>query len=120
MKSITKKQENTAIWFIKQISGVLVFVLIIVHLIVNHMVAPTGLLSYNDVVLYFANPWIALMEIIFLIVVTGHSLLGLRSIILDLNPSISVIKKIDALLVIVGIAASVYGIWLTLLIGGRA
>ncbi len=120
MATLTRTRENSVIWLIKQFSGVLVFVLIIVHLLVNHFVSPNGLLTYQEVIAYLGNPWIAAMEILFLIVVTGHALLGIRSIILDLNPSKRVLSIIDPLLVIIGIAASGYGIWLTMIIVGTA
>lgn len=119
MTSAAVKKERSLLWTIKQISGVLVFILIIVHLIVNHFVAPGGLLSYDDVVKYLANPGIAAMEITFLIVVTGHSLMGMRSVILDLNPSARAISFLDKVFIIVGIVAVIYGIALTLTIGGR-
>lgn len=120
MASQTIAREKTGLWFLKQFSGVLVFVLILVHLLVNHMVSPSGLLSYQEVIAYLGNPLIATMEIIFLIVVTGHALMGVRSILLDLNPSQRVISVIDPLLVVVGIGAAGYGIWLTMIIVGRA
>ena len=117
MKTRPTEMESGWIWFIKQISGVLVFVLIIVHIIVNHLVAETGLLSYTDVVNYFANPWIAIMETSFLIFVIGHSLLGLRSVILDFNPPVAFMKLVDPILVLIAFIASGYGIWLTITVG---
>lgn len=117
MMSKSSISENGMLWFIKQGSGVLVFVLIMVHMVVNHLVAETGLLSYTDVVHYFANPWIAFMESSFLIVVIGHSLLGFRSVILDFNPSQKFMKVVDPILVIAAIIFSAYGIWLTITVG---
>lgn len=117
MKTRPTDMEKGWLWFIKQISGVLVFLLIIVHIIVNHLVAETGLLSYTDVVKYFANPWIAIMESSFLILVIGHSLLGLRSVVLDFNPSSAFTKIMDPILVLIAIIASGYGIWLTITVG---
>lgn len=120
MATTTANKERSILWMLKQLSGVMVFVLIIVHLIVNHFVAPGGLLSYQDVVNYFANPAIAVMEITFLIVVTAHSLMGVRSVVLDFNPPDKAIAILDKVFIIVGIAAVIYGIVLTLVIGGRA
>jgi succinate dehydrogenase / fumarate reductase membrane anchor subunit len=120
MATLTKAREKSGLWFIKQFSGVLVFVLIIVHLLVNHFVSPNGLLTYQEVIAYLGNPWIAAMEITFLIVVTGHALLGVRSILLDLNPTKRVLSIIDPLLVVIGVIAAGYGIWLTMIIVGRA
>lgn len=117
MKDRSTCLETGWIWFAKQISGVFVFLLIIVHLVVNHLVAETGLMSYADVVRYLGNPWIALMESVFLILVIFHSLLGLRSIILDFNPPQKLITTLDPLFILIGAGFSVYGIWLTITIG---
>jgi succinate dehydrogenase hydrophobic anchor subunit len=119
MVNAIRPKERGILWMVKQVSGVLVFVLIFVHLIVNHFVSPNGLLSYQDVVRYLSHPGIAIMEITFLIVVTGHSLLGVRSVLLDLNPSEKTISIIDRVFVVVGISVVIYGIALTLIIGGR-
>lgn len=117
MKIRPLDMESGWVWFFKQVSGVLVFVLIIVHIVVNHLVAKTGLLSYTDVVKYFANPWIAVMESSFLVFVVVHSLMGLRSVVLDFNPSAIFMKVLDPLLVLIAIVASGYGIWLTITVG---
>ena len=112
-----RNSETGWIWAAKQVSGVFVFLLIIVHLIANHLVVENGLMSYQDVVTYLSNPWIALMESIFLIIVVGHSLLGVRSVILDFNPADRVWKYLDPVFVLIGIMASIYGIWLTITVG---
>jgi len=44
--------------------------------------------------------------------VVSHSLIGLRSIVLDLKPSRSLLKGINWVFGIVGVVAIVYGIWL--------
>jgi succinate dehydrogenase / fumarate reductase membrane anchor subunit len=107
-----KPRENTWLWLAKLVSGALVFTLIIVHIVVNHLISSKGLLSYADVVAYLSNPWIALMESTFLVIVVAHSLLGTRSILLDLNPSASIMRTIDWLFGLIGVVAVVYGIWL--------
>ena len=119
MERSIKRGEGAILWSIKQISGVFVFVLIIVHIIVNHLVAPTGLLSYDDVLAYIGNPWIASMETIFLVTVCGHSLLGVRSVVLDLNPGQTVVLWMDRILFIIGIGSVIYGVWLTTVIMAR-
>lgn len=116
MKS--KPREGTGLWLVKVILGGLIVLLLGLHFIVNHMVAPQGLLSWADVVKYYQNPIIPAIEIIFLIVVVAHSLIGTRSVILDMNPSNTVLKVLDVLFWVVGIAAVVYGIWLVTVIVG--
>jgi succinate dehydrogenase / fumarate reductase, membrane anchor subunit len=114
--SLPKSGENTWLWLIKIVTGPLLVVLLLVHFIVNHFIGENGLLTYADVIAYYKNPLIPVMEICFLAAVVTHSLSGLRGIFLDLNPSRSLLKAVDWLLVIVGIVAVVYGAWLALTI----
>jgi succinate dehydrogenase hydrophobic anchor subunit len=111
-----KPNENTWIWLAKIVTGVLVIVLILIHVVVNHLVARGGLLTYAQVIAYVATPGIAFLETCFLIVVVMHSLIGTRSIVLDLGPSPRVVKVLDIFLVILGTSAVVYGVWLMQLI----
>ncbi len=114
------KKENALLWFIKIFAGFMLLGVLGLHFVVNHLVAPEGLLSYADVVLYYQNPWVVGMEIGFLIVVVIHALLGLRSILLDLNLSSRSLRVVNYFFLIVGAIAIVYGIWLALEIAGRS
>lgn len=109
-----KPGESAGLWLIKTISGLLVIVLLMVHFIVNHYAIEGELLTWEGVVVYFSNPWVVVMETTFLVVVVSHALVGLRSVILDLNPSGGVMRIIDRVLVVVGAAAVIYGVWLAL------
>ena len=111
MVSREHQAENAWLWLAKLITGGLIIVILIVHLAVNHL-APGGLKNYADVVAYLSNPWIALMEMTFLMLVVTHALLGTRSILLDLNPSIRIIRWMDRILVGLGSLSIIYGIWL--------
>lgn len=111
-KSVPKTGENVWIWLLKIATGVLVIALLFTHLVVNHLVAPEGLLTYQGVVAYLSNPWVAVMEMSFLVIVVSHALVGTRSIILDLNPSRGVLRLVDGLFTLVGVASVVYGVWL--------
>jgi succinate dehydrogenase hydrophobic anchor subunit len=104
--------ENALLWFIKVLAGGLIFVFLVIHFIVNHLIAPGGLFTYKDIVEYYQNPIVLVMEGCFLTFVLVHALLGLRSIILDLNPAPGIVKFIDAGLSLFGLAAFTYGIWL--------
>ena len=90
-----------------------------VHFIVNHFIGETGLLTYTDVIAYYQNPLIPIMEIFFLASVVTHSLIGLRGIILDLKPARNILKIIDWVLVIFGVSAVLYGTWLALTIASK-
>ncbi len=108
-----KSGEGYLLWLIKIMSGVLILAILIIHFLVNHLFAPDGLLSHAEVVAYFRNyPFVPFMEGFFLLFVVAHSLIGTRSIILDLHPKPSVLRVVEIILVIIGIVASVYGIWL--------
>ena len=106
-------------WLVQASLGILLVILLAIHLIVNHWAAPHGLLTYADVVRYYDIPGIAWMEAAFLIVVTVHCLLGLHSILLDLNMSARVTRFATWLLTFVGLTAIVYGAWLTRTIVSR-
>jgi succinate dehydrogenase hydrophobic anchor subunit len=114
-----KSNEGGWLWFIKAITGLLVIVILFIHLIVNHFVAPNGLLTYADVVKYYQNPIIPIMEIGLVAFAVSHSLIGLRGIILDLKPTQAFINFINWLFSIVGVGAVIYGIWLIFTIASR-
>ena len=114
-----KRLEGSGRWLLKILTGLLIVIFLGIHFVVNHLVAPGGLLTYADVVAYFQNPLIVVMEISFLILVVIHSFLGLRSILLDLNPSPTVLRMANFVLVVIGTAAAIYGTWLALTIASR-
>lgn len=105
-------REGTWLWLAKIVSGALVFLLLMVHLVVNHLVAQGGLLSYADVLGYYAHPLIVVMEGIFLTLVVAHALLGMRGIALDLDPPPALVRALDVLFCLVGVGAVGYGMWL--------
>lgn len=116
-----RPQETVTAWLIKIATGPLLVILLLVHLIVNHYTgSANGLMTYSDVVAYFSNPWIVAMEITFLICVITHSLLGLRSVILDLHPSPKTMSTINTLMWVIGVGFVVYGIWLALAIASKS
>ena len=111
-----KPAENTWLWLLKVLAGLFIVALLGIHFVVNHLVAPGGLLSYADVINYYQNSIVPIMEGFFLVFVVGHALLGLRSIILDLNPSTSRMRWIDFILFALGAIAVLYGIWLLIIL----
>lgn len=110
MQITTKPREGTFLWLLKIATAVLIFIIVAVHLKVNHDIQ--GLLSHEQVVQYYQSPLVLIMEGLFLITVLTHSLLGLRSIVMDLNPSKGVMQVLDFIFVAAGIGFTVYGIWL--------
>lgn len=114
-----KSAENAWSWFFKIAAGLLIVFFMGIHFVVNHAVAPGGLLSYADVVSYYQNPFVVAMEIIFLIFVVTHALLGLRSILIDLAPSPAVLRAASWAFVVLGLGAVGYGVWLALTIAAK-
>ncbi len=114
--SVPKPREGTWLWLFKIIAGLLIVVLLGVHFVINHLVAPTGLLTYADVIRYYQTPIVPIMEIFFLIFVVSHALVGLRGILLDLNPSDALLKGMDILFWLVGSGFIIYGVWLVVVI----
>lgn len=118
-QSPSLKKEGAALWILKVLSGVLIIVILGVHLVINHLVAPGGLLTYSDILAYYQNPIIPIMEIAFIVLVVPHCLLGIRSVLVDLDPKPQVLKIIDRILQVLGLATIVYGVWLILLLVSR-
>jgi succinate dehydrogenase / fumarate reductase membrane anchor subunit len=117
--SAPRSGENFWLWLIKMVTGPILVVLLLIHFIVNHLIAETGLLTYADVVAYYRNAFVPIMEVLFLVTVVAHSLIGLRGILLDLNPARRLLKVIDWGLILGGVIAISYGVWLVLVIVSR-
>ncbi|MGB8644353.1 MAG: hypothetical protein WCF84_03900 [Anaerolineae bacterium] len=117
--SAPKSGENVWLWLFKILSGLLILIVLGIHFVVNHALVPGGLLTYQDIVNYYKNPIVPVMESAFLILVVPHALIGLRGIILDLRPARGLLQVVNWLFVIGGAAFIVYGIWLILVIGSR-
>ena len=114
-----KAREGTWLWLLKIIAGALIIVILGVHFVINHMAAPEGLLTYDDIVRYYQIPYVVAMEFIFVIVVVVHAFIGLRSIVLDMNPSETVLRIVNIVLTLAGATAIIYGIWLLFTIAQR-
>jgi succinate dehydrogenase / fumarate reductase membrane anchor subunit len=110
--------ENTWLWLTKIITGPLLLLVLGLHFTVNHYMGslPSGLMTYEDVIRYFQNPVIVAIEILFLVLVVTHSLIGFHGILLDMHPSRNVLIIFTWLHVILGVSAVGYGIWLALTI----
>jgi succinate dehydrogenase / fumarate reductase membrane anchor subunit len=116
--STPRPGENTWIWLIKIVTGPLLIIVLGLHLAVNHYLGTmaSGLMTYQDIILYYQNPIIPTIEIIFLVTVVTHCLIGLRGIVLDMNPARNVLSIVTWLLVILGVSSVGYGIWLAVAI----
>lgn len=111
--------ENGWLWLLKIVAGLSLVVFLTIHFLVNHWLAPEGLLSYADVIRFYSHPIVPIIETGFLIFAVTHSFLGVRSIILDLNPSPRVMRVINSILMVAGSAAIIYGVWLIITLVSR-
>ncbi len=100
-------------WVLQAISGIALVLLVGLHWVAQHYLASGGLRSYAEVVSYLKQPATLALEAAFLIVVTGHALLGVRSILVDLGLPPTRQRWLDVSLWAVGILAVSYGLQLT-------
>ncbi len=103
----------TASWLGRVVTGVGLLILLGLHFIANHFIAKGGLRDFADVVAYLRTPIILVLEVLFLVVVTIHAMLGVHSILMDFGLSAHAEKRLSRALTAVGILTAGYGLWLT-------
>ncbi len=118
-KQLTRERAGSWSWILQAFTGIMLVVLLGLHMVVQHFVVAGGLRNYQQVVQYISDPFLFLLEIGFLIIVTWHALLGVRAVILDLGLKPATERKVTAFLSIVGVVIVAYGIWLSATIVAR-
>jgi len=103
-------------------TGVALLVLVTIHMVAHHFVVERmgGLRTYQDVLDYIANPVIFVIECAFLVVVTIHAMLGLRSVLFDFGLSDRAKRLVDRGLVALGVLTVAYGFLLIGVLASRA
>ncbi len=101
-------------WLLQVITGAALLVLVVVHLVAQHFVvqAPGGLRDHAQVLAYLSNPVIVVIESLFLVAVTWHAMLGVRSILLDLGLGEIGRRRVTAGVTTVGALTLGYGFWM--------
>ena len=109
-------------WRATAASGVALLVLVTIHMVAHHFVVKQvgGLRTYAQVLDYIANPAIFVIEILFLVVVTTHAMLGLRSVLFDFGLSVRVKRLVARGLLALGIVTVAYGFMLISVLASRA
>jgi succinate dehydrogenase hydrophobic anchor subunit len=102
-------------WLGQAVSGILVIVIVLLHLYFHHF-AGQGLLAAGEVVTHVSSLLIFSLEILFVIVVTYHALLGIRAVIFDLRLSEAARRILSRGLAAIGVVTVVYGVVLAILI----
>jgi succinate dehydrogenase hydrophobic anchor subunit len=103
-------------------TGVALLALVTIHMIAHHFVVEEvgGLRTYAQVLDYISNPVIFVIEILFLVVVTTHAMLGLRSVLFDFGLSVRTKRMVARGLLVLGLVTVGYGITLISVLASRA
>lgn len=109
----TQEPRATSTWLWQVFTGVGLLILLGLHFIANHFIAKGGLRDFADVVAYLRTPIILVLEVLFLVVVTSHAMLGVRAILMDFGLSDRAEKRLSQALTAVGVLTVGYGLWLT-------
>jgi succinate dehydrogenase hydrophobic anchor subunit len=107
-------------WVLQVVTGAALLVLVVVHLVAQHFVvdAPGGLRDHASVLEYLGNPVIVVVESLFMLAVTWHAMLGLRSILLDLGLSATGRRRVTVGLTALGVVTLGYGFWMIAVLAG--
>lgn len=113
---------QTRVWRWTAFTGVALLVLVTIHMIAHHFVVESigGLRTYRQILDYIANPVMFTIECTFLVVVTIHAMLGLRSVLFDLNFGAQARARINKGLVALGALTVAYGLALIGTLASRA
>jgi succinate dehydrogenase hydrophobic anchor subunit len=112
------QMRQTLSWIGQAVSGILLIVILFLHMLFQHF--SEGLLSAGQVLQHMASPAIFALEILFIIVVTYHALLGVRAIIFDLKLTGATRRRITAGITILGVITIIYGVVLAILITSQS
>jgi succinate dehydrogenase hydrophobic anchor subunit len=109
-------------WKATAYTGAALLVLVTIHMVAHHFVVEEvgGLRTYAQVLDYISNPIMFVIEIVFLIVVTTHAMLGLRSVLFDFGLSVKAKRLVARGLLALGILTVTYGVTLIGVLASRA
>ena len=108
-----EEPKASSTWYWQIFTGVALVLLLGLHFIANHFIAAGGIRDFADVVSYLRNPIVLVLEVLFLLVVAIHAMLGVRAIILDFGISSQAEKRLSQALTVIGVLTVGYGLWLT-------
>jgi len=108
-----EEPKRSSTWYWQIFTGVALVLLLGLHFIANHFIATGGIRDFADVVSYLRNPIVLVLEVLFLIVVATHAMLGVRAIVIDFGISSQAEKRLSQVLTVIGVLTVGYGLWLT-------
>ena len=108
-----EEPKASSTWYWQVLTGIALLVLLGLHFIANHFIAAGGIRDFADVVSYLRNPIVLVLEVLFLIVVATHAMLGVRAIVIDFGIPSQAEKRLSQVLTVIGVLTVAYGLWLT-------
>jgi succinate dehydrogenase / fumarate reductase membrane anchor subunit len=108
-----QEPKATTSWLWQVITGVGLVFLLGFHLVAQHFIVKGGLRDFADVVTYLRNPLVLVLEVLFLVCVATHAMLGVRAILLDFGLTDRAEQWLSRVLTGVGILTVGYGLLVT-------
>ena len=108
-----QEPKKSMTWYWQVVTGIALLLLLGLHFIANHFIAAGGIRDFADVVSYLRNPIVLVLEVLFLITVATHAMLGVRAIVIDFGISSQAEKRLSQVLTVIGVLTVAYGLWLT-------
>ena len=117
-----RRGRSARLWHWTAGSGMALVGLATLHIVAQHFVVHQtgGLRTYSEVLSYIANPVIFFLEAGFLVAVTIHAMLGIRSVLHDLDLSPGVARRLDRTLWALGTITVLYGMGLLVTLAVRS
>ena len=108
-----QEPKTSSGWYWQAFTGIALLLLLGLHFIANHFIATGGIRDFADVVSYLRNPIVLMLEVLFLVVVATHAMLGVRAVVMDFGISDLAEKRVTQVLTVIGVLTVAYGLWLT-------
>lgn len=103
-------------WFFQRLTGIVLVPILLVHLFTMHRIHEHGL-SFESVVVLFANPYWKILELTFLVIALYHALVGIHFIFQDYIKQPALRIWVFGLVVMIGLGLltlgmiTVFGVW---------
>ena len=106
-----RRGRSARLWYWTAGSGMALVLLATMHIVAQHFIVHQkgGLRTYAEVLTYISNPVIFVLEAGFLLAVTIHAMLGIRSILHDLDLSHRATRRLERALWALGSLTVLYG-----------
>jgi succinate dehydrogenase hydrophobic anchor subunit len=100
------------LWLAQALTGAFLLVFLGIHLVAQHLLVPEGLRDHAHVIAYLREPVALAAELGLLASVIAHACLGMRASLVDVVGE-TTLRRASVVIALVGAAAFVYGLWLT-------